>query len=375
MRFSTCRRLDAMSCKLAQLAPVRSATVRRPPATTTTISPELKPAEGNPVVRTASFKTENGAQIIANGNQTENNGISIDGISTTSAVWGGATVITPSEDSVDNVKIVSNSYDAENGRFSGAQIQITSKGGSNQFHGSAFFTAHRPGLNAYQPLQRLWRDSDLRDDNLFNQFGGSIGGPIWKNKIFAFFNYETVRSPQLSASTANGWYDTPAFDAWRLPAASPRPISAFPVPALSARASISCNLRDAGLTEGVELRDHSRQGPDVGSPLKTALGHAGSELGEHAQVPALAAVWMASPTLPTYITSEPHDFTATRSTMAASMPMLPPKIASRLPFTGFPSQPGPTSTARARAYNLFHHSADQRRILRHLEPHLFAPVS
>jgi len=75
------------------------------------------------------FKTENGAQIVANGNQTENNGISIDGISTTSVVWGGSTVITPSEDSVDNVKIVSNSYDAENGRFSGAQIQITSKGG------------------------------------------------------------------------------------------------------------------------------------------------------------------------------------------------------------------------------------------------------
>src|SRR6266478_1005972 len=58
------------------------------------------------------FKTENGAQVIANGQQTENNGISIDGISTTSVVWGGATIITPSEDSVDSVKVVSNSYDA-----------------------------------------------------------------------------------------------------------------------------------------------------------------------------------------------------------------------------------------------------------------------
>src|SRR6202044_1583469 len=95
--------------------------------------------------------TENGVQLIANGNQTDNNGISIDGISTTSAVWGGSTVITPSEDSVDNVKIVSNAYDAELGRFSGAQIQITSKGGTNQFHGSLFLTSHEPGLNAYQP--------------------------------------------------------------------------------------------------------------------------------------------------------------------------------------------------------------------------------
>jgi hypothetical protein len=70
------------------------------------------------------FKTENGAQVIANGNQTENNGITIDGISTASAVWGGSTVITPSEDSVESVKIVSNSYDAEDGRFNGAPSQL-----------------------------------------------------------------------------------------------------------------------------------------------------------------------------------------------------------------------------------------------------------
>ena len=74
----------------------------------------------------------------------------IDGISTVSAVWGGASVITPSEDSVQDVTIVSNSYDAENGRFSGAQIQVISKSGTNHLHGSAFFKASRPGLNAYQ---------------------------------------------------------------------------------------------------------------------------------------------------------------------------------------------------------------------------------
>ena len=74
----------------------------------------------------------------------------VDGISTVSAVWGGTSVITPSEDSIDRHEVVSNSYDAENGRFSGAQIQITSKSGTNDVHGSAFFKASRPGLNAYQ---------------------------------------------------------------------------------------------------------------------------------------------------------------------------------------------------------------------------------
>src|SRR6202167_2534993 len=92
------------------------------------------------------FKTENGAQVIANGQQSESNGISIDGISTTSAVWGGATVVTPSEDSVESVKILSNSYDAEDSRFSGAQIQIISKSGSNDIKGGLFFTIHRPNL-------------------------------------------------------------------------------------------------------------------------------------------------------------------------------------------------------------------------------------
>jgi len=134
------------------------------------------------------FQTENGPQAIAHGQQYENNGISIDGISTTSAVWGGTTIITPTEDSVDSVKIVSNSYDAEDGRFAGGQVKVISKSGSNQFHGSLFFTAHRPGLNAFQPFNGL-NNKPLRDNFFFNQFGGSVGGPIWKNKIFAFFAY------------------------------------------------------------------------------------------------------------------------------------------------------------------------------------------
>ncbi len=78
------------------------------------------------------FQTENGPQVQSLGGQYETNGISIDGISTTSAVWGGTSVITPSEDSVEDLHVVSNSYDAENGRFSGAQIEVTTKSGTNQ---------------------------------------------------------------------------------------------------------------------------------------------------------------------------------------------------------------------------------------------------
>ena len=159
--------------------------------------------------------TENGPQANANGGQYETNGISIDGISTVSAVWGGTTIITPNEDSIDNVRIVTNDYDAENGRFSGAETMVTSKSGTNQFHGSAFFAIHRPGLNAYNrhPLSLLsgipTPINKVRDTARFNQYGGSIGGPIIKNRLFAFFSYEA--SPNSSTSNGFGWYETPAF--------------------------------------------------------------------------------------------------------------------------------------------------------------------
>jgi Carboxypeptidase regulatory-like domain len=219
---------------------------------------------------TGIFATENLAPIFSNGNQVENNGISIDGISTTSAVWGGSTVITPSEDSVDNVKIVSNSYDAESGRFSGSQIQITSKSGTNDFHGSLFFTAHQPGLNAYQPFFGLGTVS-LRDNNKFDQFGGSVGGPIWKNKIFFFFNYETVREPNASI-TGSGWYDTPAFDALAPAGSIAATYLTFPGNGAIGTVNPNGTCATAGLQAGVNCANIPGQGINVGTPLTTGLG-------------------------------------------------------------------------------------------------------
>ncbi|MEY2411554.1 MAG: hypothetical protein QOD84_160, partial [Acidobacteriaceae bacterium] len=225
------------------------------------------------------FATENGPQVQSAGGQYENNGITIDGISTVSAVWGGTSIITPSEDSVENMKVVSNSYDAENGRFSGAQIQVTSKSGTNNLHGSAFFKASRPGLNAYQRWNGVGSNNPgtpkerglNRDNNQFNQYGGSLGGPIWKNKIFAFFSYET--SPSFAKTTAQGWYETSQFDS---SAATPGSIAAkylsFPGNAVSANAIIPRTCASVGLTEGSNCNTVSG-GLDVGSPITTGLGN------------------------------------------------------------------------------------------------------
>jgi hypothetical protein len=216
------------------------------------------------------FKTENGVSVISNGQQTGDNGISIDGISTTSAVWGGSTIITPSEDSVESVKIVSNAYDAENGRFSGAQVQITSKSGTNDVHGSLFITTHQPNLNAYQRFNGAGLPV-TRDNNKFEQFGGSVGGPIWKNKVFAFFNYETVREP-FSPLQGNGWYDTAAFDALAPAGSIASKYLSFPGNGVVGTLNTAATCATAGLTEGVNCRTIPGQGLNIGSPLTTPLG-------------------------------------------------------------------------------------------------------
>ena len=228
------------------------------------------------------FQTENGPQANANGGQYETNGISIDGISTVSAVWGGTSLITPTEDSVGNVKVVSNAYDAENGRFSGAQVQVTSKTGTNDFHGSVFFRAQRPGLNAYQ----RWNGAQtydtgtpterglIREAARANQYGGSIGGPIWKDHVFAFFAYETQRDN--SAIPTNGYYETPQFRA-----AGGGTIAATyngfagAAPARATLLNQSCAA--AGLNEDaskgpITCHTIAGGGLDIGSPLTSARG-------------------------------------------------------------------------------------------------------
>lgn len=218
------------------------------------------------------FQTENGPQALAAGQQYENNSINIDGISTTSAVWGGTTIITPTEDSVESVKVVGNGYDAENGRFSGAQIQVTSKSGTNTLHGSAFFTAHRPGLDAFQRFNGQG-NTDLRDDSFFDQFGGSLGGPIWKNKIFGFFAWETVRSPKAQTNISNQWYETPDFAALGPSGSIAAKYLSFPGNGVANRGiNTNATCQTAGLQEGSNCVTIPGKGLNVGTPLTTALG-------------------------------------------------------------------------------------------------------
>ena len=167
------------------------------------------------------FATENQPQISANGQRVSANGFQIDGTSVNSLTWGGAAVITPNQESVKEVRVIANSYSAEYGRNSGAQILTVSQNGTNQFHGSLFLKNNSPGLNAFNKYGGVNNAPPVRNNQHFNQFGGSIGGPIpkprfgegpppafelMKSKAFFFFSYEGLRSNV--SDTFNAWVET-----------------------------------------------------------------------------------------------------------------------------------------------------------------------
>src|SRR6202046_5531278 len=163
---------------------------------------------------TAIFQTENQFPISANGQRPTSNDYLVDGVSVNSLQWGGAAVITPSVESVQEITVLANDYDAADGRSSGAHIKTVSKSGSNVFHGSGFFQYQDPNLNAFNKYNGFnfganTFDPTVRDDNAYRQFGGNLGGALIKNKLFFFFNYEGLRDN--NSTFQNQWVDTPQF--------------------------------------------------------------------------------------------------------------------------------------------------------------------
>lgn len=159
---------------------------------------------------TSIFQTENQVQISSNGQRVSNNNYLLDGVSVNSLGYGGAAVVTPNQESVKEIKITSNAFDAQYGRNSGAQIEVISKNGTNQIHGSGFFKYNQPGLNAFNKYGGPNNAAPQRVENAFRNFGGSIGGPILKDKLFYFFSYEGLRNNSSGFSTAT-YIETPQY--------------------------------------------------------------------------------------------------------------------------------------------------------------------
>ncbi len=170
------------------------------------------------------FQIENQVQITANGQRTASNNFTVDGVSVNSLGFGGAAVITPNQESVQEITVLSNSYSAEDGRGSGAQVKVVSKSGTNQFHGSGFFKYQDPNWNAFNKFHGANGEAPARVNNNFRQFGASLGGPVWKDKLFFFFSYEGLRSNNQEISSPT-WVETADFRQ-RIAAARPGSVTA-----------------------------------------------------------------------------------------------------------------------------------------------------
>jgi hypothetical protein len=133
--------------------------------------------------------TLNPGTISMNGQREFANFFSVNGSDAKEDVNAGTAII-PNLDSIAEFRIVTSNFDAEYGEFSGGQISVITKSGSNQFHGSAFDFLRNTALDArnyFSPTRGAFNQ---------NQFGGTFGGPVHHDKVFFFADYQGTRQSQ-----------------------------------------------------------------------------------------------------------------------------------------------------------------------------------
>lgn len=212
------------------------------------------------------FQTENQQPISANGQRVSSNNYQIDGVSVNSQTWGGAAVITPSQESVKEVQVTSSTYSAEDGRNSGAQIKVVTQNGTNRIHGSAFYTLDEPRFNAYNKFHGVPGvvvATPTRVNRKFDNFGGSVGGRIIKDKLFYFFTYEGSR--EHSFNTYNSVIETAAYRQ-AIIAARPNTLTASILSSAGVAPRVVQILGGTCATAGINNCQEVSGGFDIGSP-------------------------------------------------------------------------------------------------------------
>ena len=139
-----------------------------------------------------------GAQSV-NGMREAANGYILNGISVQETGYSGAGAV-PILDSIAEFRILTNNFDAEYGNYSGGQIIVVTKSGTNELHGNAFEFLRNTGLDAADLFLMTGKGGAYNQ----NQFGGTFGGPIKRDKIFFFADYQGNRRIQAVPQTISG---------------------------------------------------------------------------------------------------------------------------------------------------------------------------
>src|SRR5205085_7966261 len=143
--------------------------------------------------RAVSGYNENAGNVSVNGERETANAFLVNGGDVSEGRNLGAGLI-PNLDSVEEFRLITNSFDAEYGKFSGSVMNAITKSGTNSIHGTVFEFLRNEKFDArnyFDPSR-----AELRQ----NQFGYAVGGPFWKNKLFWFTDYQGTRQV-VGAST------------------------------------------------------------------------------------------------------------------------------------------------------------------------------
>ncbi len=145
-----------------------------------------------------------GSAPAASGQRARSTQFSMDGHEINDITIGGPNIFLRNLDTVAEYQVTVNQFDSGQGRLPGATINIVTKGGGNDFHGSAFYFYEAAGLRA------KFADEDRTDEDkpkaVRQEYGGTFGGPIVKNKFFGFGSYDRFRDPnsQTFLATTQG---------------------------------------------------------------------------------------------------------------------------------------------------------------------------
>jgi hypothetical protein len=153
------------------------------------LAPGVVPGFGN--------VNSNGTTLNVNGNRARSNNFTLDGTDNNDLSVGGPVFFVSNQDSVQEFQLITSNYSAQYGRNQGAIINIVTKGGTNEFHGSAFeYHRNSSALDAMTNAERADPNRDRRDKFISNVFGGTFGGPIVRDKAFFFVDGQLIRQRQ-----------------------------------------------------------------------------------------------------------------------------------------------------------------------------------
>jgi hypothetical protein len=240
--------------------------------------------------------------IAVNGSSTGQNDVQMDGVSITNhdaqgtlSVNGqnaGLSLVNP--DAIQEFKIQTSMFDAGYGRNPGANVNVVTKSGTNEFHGSAFEFFRNTALNANdffrnqsQPINGV--ANNARQVLNQNQFGGVVGGPIKKDKLFFFASYQGTR--QINGASAQGY-------------SAPSLLPVFPGGDRSNAAALQASL---GAT-------FCPTGTDGGKPGYGATGTQVSCTGSNINPVAIALLQLKNPDGTYYVPSGPASITSSTGT-------------------------------------------------------------